>query len=250
MPSGLRVRTAAGLVLLAVLTAVPAARPAGAQSEPGEVDSRSGVDTVPATRPPQVANPDEVAEALDRHYPDELRRHRISGTTVLEMKVDRIGIPYDVSVADSASHPWFDEAALEVVETMEFEPGTRHGEPDEYTVEIPLRFQPSLPPELEDVTGTAACQTGPRLTNRQELLERLERAARRNEIVSRFEAQVSATLDGAGRVRMVELASSSGSTLFDQIALAVGSFLEFDPCMRNGTPRPSRVTVPVRTEPR
>lgn len=246
MPTSSGARTAGALALLAAVSAVPAHGAVAAQSAPGEADSGGGLDSVPATRPPRLVNPDEVADALDRHYPEELRQQRISGVTVLEMKVDRIGLPYEVTVADSAGHPWFDEAALEVAEAMEFKPGTRHGEPAEYTVEIPLRFQVSLPPGLRDVHSRAACREGPRMANANEMLEELKRTARRNNLAGNFEAHVTMTIDAGGTVRNVELESSSGSRLFDQVALAIGSFLRFEPCVRDGVPRPSQVTIPVR----
>lgn len=160
--------------------------------------------------------------------------------------MDRIGIAYDVTVADSAGHPWFDEAALKVADTMKFEPGTRHGEPTEYTVEVPVRFDVPLPSYLTDVGGASHCRTGPWPTNVEEVQKQLRKVGEDNALYQDVEAKVAVTVDAGGRVREVELVSSSDSKFFDQVALALASYLEFEPCMVDGTSQPARTVVPLR----
>lgn len=234
-------RSASGVIAWGLCLLLVFAWPASAQTPPVVGDSVGGSDGSTLAQPPRVTNPDEVAAALDRHYPPQLRAQRISGTTVLRLKVDRIGLPYDVEVASSAGHPWFDEAAKKVVEAVEFEPGLRGGEPAEYTIELPLRFQVEMPPELQ---GLTFCENPPRLVNRPELMRILKEEVHRGELPDR-EAMITAWVDSGGEVWNVELLDSSGSVYFDQLALALGSFMEFLPGTEDGEPTPSLVSVPV-----
>lgn len=196
-------------------------------------------------RPPRLQNPEAVGRAIVEHYPPPLLARRIGGKPLLELRVDRIGLVYDVKVESSGGHPLFGEAALEVADSMQFEPGVRNGEPAEYKVKVPVHFQPAVSPE---VRSAETCQRSPALANREKLAELLEEHVPRT--VDTREAGtrrvlIAIVVDAGGLLRTVEIAESSGDEAADATALVIASEAEFRPRMGHGGPAYCKLTIPV-----
>lgn len=72
---------------------------------------------------PRLQNRREVADALMRHYPEELLEAGIGGTVVLDVLVSPEGAPRRASIARSSGRIAMDRAAMEVVYVARYSPG-------------------------------------------------------------------------------------------------------------------------------
>ena len=89
----------------------------------GETSAGNSASTEGAIDRPRLQNRREVADALRRHYPADLRRAGIGGTVVLDVLVSPDGAPRTASVARSSGRTTLDQAALEVVRVARYSPG-------------------------------------------------------------------------------------------------------------------------------
>ena len=80
------------------------------------------VSGTPYTQEPRLANPEEVARALQRAYPPLLRDAGIGGTVVLWLYVNEEGRVVKVQVNRSSGYAALDEAALSLAPMMVFTP--------------------------------------------------------------------------------------------------------------------------------
>jgi len=72
-------------------------------------------------------------------YPYEARSRKLAGTVVIEFLVDEAG-NVGAPAVRSATSPMFVAAALRAVARWKFEPGTRHGRPVRFRMEVPIEF--------------------------------------------------------------------------------------------------------------
>ena len=75
-------------------------------------------------------------------YPLELACYEQGGTAGLILKIGLDGRARDIRVESSSGHPQLDQAALAAVETWEFRPATRGGQPVETDLRVPVKFTP------------------------------------------------------------------------------------------------------------
>jgi protein TonB len=75
-------------------------------------------------------------------YPPDLYKARRQGIVTLVFIVNRDGKVLQPKVQKS-SDPAFEQAALEAVRQWRFEPGTRKGQPVQFKIRIPIRFETS-----------------------------------------------------------------------------------------------------------
>jgi TonB family protein len=93
-------------------------------------------------RLPEIANRDEVADALEDAYPADLRDAGIAGTVYLRFRVLDTGDVDPESVRVSrGSDPRFERAAAEVARRLRFVPAQLRGRPVRVWVELPLQFE-------------------------------------------------------------------------------------------------------------
>ena len=76
----------------------------------------------PMTVRPELLNRDEVARALVRLYPPELRDQSIGGTTLLWVFINDKGMVENALVKTAGAQPALDTAAIAVAKTMRFSP--------------------------------------------------------------------------------------------------------------------------------
>jgi TonB family protein len=75
-------------------------------------------------------------------YPDSLRALGIEGRVVVEVEVDSTGQAEPGSaMVLSSTHPGFDQAAIDFVNTARFRPARRHGHAVPATVTLPIDFK-------------------------------------------------------------------------------------------------------------
>lgn len=109
--------------------------------------------TTPAPAPPAPAAPSTPPEprqlppgAIGYRVPPAVavplasRRLRESGTVWLRVRVDRQGLPVQVSVHRSSGFPRLDEQALAAMQAARFIPQTDNGQPIEWVVIAPLAY--------------------------------------------------------------------------------------------------------------
>lgn len=71
---------------------------------------------------PRPLNRSELSRLMQRHYPTILKDAGIGGTTVLGIWIDENGVVQRATIAKSSGHPQLDEAAMKVVDLVEFSP--------------------------------------------------------------------------------------------------------------------------------
>jgi protein TonB len=90
---------------------------------------------------PEVANRDEVAQALSGAYPRLLRDAEVSGTVMVRLQVTAEGRADPATVRVLwATRPQFAAAALQVVQRIRWRPATVEGRPVAAWVTLPVNF--------------------------------------------------------------------------------------------------------------
>ena len=74
-------------------------------------------------------------------YPEQARRTRAQGTTVLKVRVLETGRPGEIQVEESAGYQVLDDAARDAVRRWRFAPGREDGKLAALWVLIPIVFQ-------------------------------------------------------------------------------------------------------------
>lgn len=74
-------------------------------------------------------------------YPHKARRMNVEGSVLVQVVVDRRGMPQNPSILKAAPTGYFEEAALRAVQRMRFTPGRLKGQPVNTLVNIPFTFK-------------------------------------------------------------------------------------------------------------
>lgn len=83
-------------------------------------------------------------------YPLTLWEQRVEGETVLRVRVTEMGDVDSVEVATSSGNETLDEAAVDGIRDLRFQPGRRDGERVRVWVSIPVVFSTrAAPPEVD-----------------------------------------------------------------------------------------------------
>lgn len=90
---------------------------------------------------PKLENPDEVRRALERRYPRHLINAGVTGRVVMLFWIDEEGEVQKYEIQQSSGNAELDRAAEDVVETMEFRPAVRNGQPEKVIVALPITFR-------------------------------------------------------------------------------------------------------------
>jgi TonB family protein len=95
----------------------------------------------PYTVKPELRNRDEVARALVRNYPPELRDRGVSGTTQVWIYLNEEGRVVDARVRQTSGEPKLDEAALRVARIFQFTPARNRDLPVAVWIALPIVFK-------------------------------------------------------------------------------------------------------------
>ena len=90
---------------------------------------------------PSLRNGDEVARALQRHYPPLLRDAGVGATVQVHFWIDENGRVFRHQVDGTSGYPAFDEAAGKVADIMQFNPAMNRDVPVAVVVSIPITFR-------------------------------------------------------------------------------------------------------------
>ena len=96
-----------------------------------------------AAEPLRVGGDVQRPEALQTTqpvYPEEARKEKLEGITVVKTVIDEQGIVRDPSIETSSGHASLDQAALDAVSTWRFKPATLKGKPVAVHYSITIRF--------------------------------------------------------------------------------------------------------------
>lgn len=96
--------------------------------------------TGPVQALPRLINRDEVARALESHYPALLRDAGIGGRVLVSFFVISDGSIYERRLVESSGHPALDDAAMGVADVMRFAPALNRDRPVPVWVSFPIEF--------------------------------------------------------------------------------------------------------------
>lgn len=188
-----------------------------------------------------LRNADDVAAAVEKNYPPLLRDAGIGGTTVIAVFADAAGRAIKTQVMKSSSYGALDEAALKVVDIMEFEPASEEG-----WVQVPVMFV--TPTSLLSGPQYTPMTVRPELKNAPDV----QRALIENYPPALRDAGVGGMpvlwflIPGEGGVPTKLLVSkSSGHASLDTAALKVARIMEFSGAEHRGKPVPVWVEIPI-----
>lgn len=95
----------------------------------------------PMTVRPRLQNPEEVSQALLRHYPMILRDAGIGGTARVWFFIEKTGRVGRTLIHQSSGFDDLDAAALKVASIMQFTPGYNRDRPVDVWVSIEVTFE-------------------------------------------------------------------------------------------------------------
>jgi TonB family protein len=108
----------------------------------------------PYTERPDIMNREAVVLLLEEEYPAELKTQGIGGTVMVWTFIDESGGVDKVQLDKSSGHEALDEAALRVVEQVEFTPALKDGDAVPVWISFPITFttsqQGSRPVEAQE----------------------------------------------------------------------------------------------------
>ena len=232
-----------GLATLAELRTIPADTPT----------------FTPFTVAPAVQNRAEVARALEREYPSELREAGIGGTVLVFFYLNDEGEVERVRLHASSGHEALDEAALRVAEIFQFTPAMNRDQRVPVWIQIPITFTtreaaptaplPAPPTDTADAEGPrfTPFTVAPEIVNRPEVSQALQ---------SEYppvlrEAGIGGTallyffIDREGVVSDVRIHESSGHAALDEAALRVARVFRFSPAMNRDQRVPVWIQIPL-----
>ncbi len=134
---------AVGAMVLACQADTPTA-PSTGEGVQQEVQQETPISEAPAFTPftiaPEVLNRSEVAAALQREYPRDLREAGIGGTIIMHLFIDETGVVQNTLVAESSGQTDLDAAAGRVAGAFEFSPAMNRDERVPVWIQIPITF--------------------------------------------------------------------------------------------------------------
>jgi len=89
---------------------------------------------------PDIANREEVARALEREYPKDLRDAGTGGTVQMWFFIDAEGVVGSIRIQESSGHPGLDAAARRVARRIRFIPAYNKGERVPVWISFPITF--------------------------------------------------------------------------------------------------------------
>lgn len=135
-PALIEKKSVAVWVMLPVQVGVPVA-----QTPPARCEPSYGPCFTPYTTKPELKNRDEVARALVRNYPPELRDRGIGGTTLIWIYVDEQGHVRQARVKESSGQPTLDAAAIRVANAMRWSPAVNRDVTVGVWIQVPIAFK-------------------------------------------------------------------------------------------------------------
>lgn len=90
--------------------------------------------------PPRPTNTGDMMRAIQQYYPPALRRAGTTGSVTVRMRVGVDGRPTEIHILQSTD-PRFDDATMQVVRRLRFEPARENGRPVPVWVEVPIQWR-------------------------------------------------------------------------------------------------------------
>lgn len=97
---------------------------------------------------PDLLNPSEVREALQREYPPLLKDAGIGGTATVWFLLSAEGVVEETRINESTGHEPLDAAALRVADVFRFSPGSLEGDGVPVWISLAITFNPNEEPQL------------------------------------------------------------------------------------------------------
>ncbi|MFC1734326.1 energy transducer TonB, partial [candidate division KSB1 bacterium] len=74
-------------------------------------------------------------------YPELAQKAGIEGLVIIQVLVDKEGVPREFNVVQSLGNNGCDEAAIDAIRQVRFIPAKQNGSPVPFRMNIPVRFQ-------------------------------------------------------------------------------------------------------------
>ena len=275
---------AGGLMLVAVSCLVPGpdrdtesptapAEEAALEVPQEEAEVAEEPTFTPFTQAPEITNRTEVARAVQREYPSELREAGIGGTATLHFYIDEEGTVQNVMVSESSGHERLDRAAEAVAREFSFSPAMNQDQVVPVWIQLPVTFQADESGAGEGAAGEERIEVGdaedpaddgarqadaqaptftpftvaPEVRNRDEVARALE-AAYPDELRGAGiggTALVHLYIDDEGTVQNVIMSESSGHERLDRAAEAVAGEFSFSPALNRDEPVSVWIQLPI-----
>ncbi len=97
----------------------------------------------PYTVAPQLLNPQEVTQSMERNYPPLLRDAGIGGNVVVWFFIDAQGQVIKHLINQTSGHPQLDSAAIKVADVARFSPALNYNKHVPVWIQLPITFQVS-----------------------------------------------------------------------------------------------------------
>lgn len=104
----------------------------------GACDSAQDAGKAPFVPPTEVA----AVSTPRPDYPIELACAGVGGEVTLGLTVGADGKPANVQLVRSSGNAALDQAAIAGVDTWQFKPATRNGQPRPHDIQVPMNFRP------------------------------------------------------------------------------------------------------------
>lgn len=210
---------------------------------------------------PLAMSPEEAGAAALEFYPEDFRRLQLGASVSVALNVDSAGRVIVPVVVDPSCFDTGNQAALDVVRSLRFEPRTDGGAAMRRTyasitfladsVRVRMQGQP-----FESPKGVEAADSVPRrrlITRRPELRNRssVQRALVSNYPRHLRDAGVGGTatvwfmVETDGRVTYRTISETSGYCELDIAGMAVAHVMEFEPALNDGKPVRVWVEIPI-----
>ncbi len=211
----------------------------------------------PYTQQPEIVDRAKAIEAVERAYPERLRRTGIEGKTTVWLFIDTDGRVKNARVKDSSGYAELDSAAVAAARQFEFTPARNRDKVVPVWIAVPISFTTRHPKEPGARQDTLPLSAAPRPTPFTEPPRIEDRERARAAIVRHYpkglrEQGIGGTtlvwvfIDGRGAVKNARVQKSSGHAELDSAAVAAVREFEFVPARNRDKVVPVWIAIPIR----
>ena len=205
--------------------------------------------------PKPVGGFEAIQERLK--YPDIARKAGIEGQVIVQVRISESGEVTETRVLRSLGHSGVDEAAVEAIKSVKWEPARNQGKPVAARVAIPVTFKlgpkptdepaepPAAPPNLPPETFVAFDEAPKPVGGFEAIQQRLQYPDLARKAGIEGQVIVHVHISESGEVTETRVLRSLGHSGVDEAAVAAVRSVQWQPARKDGKPVAVWVAVPV-----